>query len=127
MTFVKLSARFLTMLLWTKTLPLEEIQRRYNILFSALRSLGIDPEDRPLTKAMIRLLDGDSDAAVEVLATEYFAAPLAANLDWQHDLISPLFDEARDDARVKDGIAQYQADTDKLREEMREFLSSLDQ
>ena len=122
-----LSARFLTMLLWTKTLPLEEIQRRYNILFSALRSLGIDPEDRPLTKAMIRLLDGDSDAAVEVLATEYFAAPLAANLDWQHDLISPLFDEARDDARVKDGIAQYQADTDKLREEMREFLSSLDQ
>ncbi len=119
-----LVVRFQVMSLWTFTMPFEEIQRRYDLLFSSIRSIGIDPEDRPLSKAMIRILQGDSDAAAEVLATEYFEDPIETNLDWRSDLADPLFKDILDDPRIAANIERYQGEMDRLREEIREYLSS---
>lgn len=121
-----ISSRFEAIDLLAVTLPFEEVQRRYDILFSAVRSVGIEPEDLPWPKAIIRVMEGDKAAATEVLATEYFAQPLSANLNWRDDLRTPIFADIVGDPRIVAGIERYEAEMDELRNDVLEYLAALD-
>ena len=117
-------ARFSALELWSVTLPQDEVKRRYDSLWAVIRTFGFDPEEQPLSKAIIRVLDGDTVAATEVLATEYFEDPIAPNLDWKEDLAHPLLREILADPRIEANMKQYQQAMNELREEVRGFLSA---
>lgn len=117
-------ARFGALHLWSVTLPEDEVKRRYESLWAVLRSFGVDPEERPFPRAILRILDGDAAAAADALATEYFEDPVAANLDWKSDLAHPLFRNIIADPRIEANRKRYQLDMNELRDEVRELLSS---
>jgi tetratricopeptide (TPR) repeat protein len=124
--FKYMLARFTALSGWRQTLPIEEVRRRAGVMYQYGVDSGFDIESDPGFRAYLLLLQGNFDAATEVILQEVFTEPLTTNLRWREELSHPMYDDIVADPRVQKELQRWEAEEEVLREEVRQYLASRD-
>jgi tetratricopeptide (TPR) repeat protein len=120
------SSSFEAMVGWHQTLSEDELRRRADDLYAFARKVGFDVDQNPLQKVYLMLQYGNSDGLVDIVVDELFAEPLVDNLGWERNFMLPLFADLAADPRVQEEMRRYESEEAALRDEVREYLATLD-
>jgi TolB-like protein len=115
--------RFAVLNLWQLTLAEEEWRRRYLAMIDHYREgFNWDPEENAVPRATLRMLDGDAEAAIDVLVKHFDEEPVGKFLGWRYAMKRPLFAPVVADPRIQASMAQYALKENELRASVAAFM-----
>ena len=115
--------RFGVLNLWQLTLAEEEWRRRYLAMIDHYREgFNWDPEQNGVPKATLRMLDGDTEAAVDALVKHFETEPVGTFLGGRNAMKRPLFAPLLADPRIQASMAQYELKENELRASVAAFM-----
>jgi len=100
---------------WIQVLPIEEVQRRLDVVLAYAESQGFDPKENPDAHVSILAMRGQTDEAIEVALEEIFSESVALHLDWRADWMRPQFADIIADPRVQDAMLRWEEEEEALR------------
>jgi TolB-like protein/cytochrome c-type biogenesis protein CcmH/NrfG len=110
---------------WTQILPLEEVQRRLDVVLAYAESQGFDPAENPDAHVSILAIRGQTDEAIEVALEEIFSESVALHLDWRADWMQPQFADIIADPRVQDAMLRWEEEEEALRGSVQSWFSDM--
>ena len=115
--------RFAVLNLWQLTLAEEEWRRRYLAMIDHYREgFNWDPEENAVPRATLRMLDGDAEAAIDVLVKHFDKEPVGKFLGWRNAMKRLLFAPLVADPRIQASMAQYELKENELRASVAAFM-----
>jgi len=110
---------------WIQILPIEEVQRRLDVVLAYAESQGFDPTENPDAHVSILAMRGQTSEAIEVALEEIFSESVALHLDWRADWMRPQFADIIADPRVQDAMLRWEEEEEALRGSVQSWFSDM--
>jgi TolB-like protein/tetratricopeptide (TPR) repeat protein len=110
---------------WIRILPIEEVNRRLDVLITYAESVGIDPTENPNTHVRILAIRGKTDEAIEIALEEVFSQSVATNLTWRDAWMQPQYADIMMDPRVQEAILRWDEEEAALRGSVQSWFADL--
>jgi TolB-like protein/Tfp pilus assembly protein PilF len=111
---------------WLHTLPRAEVLRRLEVMLSAAESLGVDPTRNPESDLAIRVVRGETQAAINVALERLFPRSVANHMDWRETFTQPQYAEVVADTRVAAALRRWEEEETAMRDSIRSYFADLD-
>jgi len=110
---------------WIHILPIEEVNRRLDVLIAYAESVGIDPTENPNTHVRVLAIRGKTDEAIEIALEEVFSQSVATNLTWRDAWMQPQYADIMTDPRVQEAILRWDEEEAALRGSVQSWFADL--
>jgi TolB-like protein len=110
---------------WYVSLPNSELLRRLDAFLEFRRTRGYSLQEQPLAEVDRLALRGEVAAAIELALSDVFTRSVAASLGWERTLAQAQYAEIVADPRIGAAIANWRAEEDALRKDVRAYLEDL--
>jgi TolB-like protein/Flp pilus assembly protein TadD len=110
---------------WERTLPMEEVLRRLDVLLAYAESVGVDPTEDPNTHVSVLVLRGQMDEATEVALEEVFPRSVALNLNWRDTWMQPQYADITTDPRVQEAMLRWEEEEEALRGSVQSWFADM--
>ena len=110
---------------WIRILPIEEVNRRLDVLIAYSESVGIDPTENPNTHVRVLAIRGKTDEAIEIALEEVFSQSVATNLTWRDAWMQPQYADIMTDPRVQEAILRWDEEEAALRGSVQSWFADL--
>jgi TolB-like protein/tetratricopeptide (TPR) repeat protein len=110
---------------WLHTLPRAEVQRRLDVLLGTAEKLGIDPTRNPETDLAIRVVQGETDAAIDVALERVLSHSVVRHMDWRETFAQPQYAEIVADSRVEAALQRWDEEEAALRRSVESYFADL--
>ncbi len=110
---------------WIRTLPIEEVRRRLDVLIAHAESLGVDPTENPNAHVSILAIRGQTDEAIEVALEEVFSESVALHMNWRAAWMQPQFADVVADPRIQEAILRWEEEEEALRGSVQSWFSDM--
>jgi tetratricopeptide (TPR) repeat protein len=110
---------------WIRILPIEEVNRRLDVMIAYAESVGIDLTENPNAHVRILALRGKTDEAIEIALEEVFSQSVATNLTWRDAWMQPQYADIMTDPRVQEAILRWDEEEAALRGSVQSWFADL--
>lgn len=118
-------AQFAAFDAWYVALPREEMLARLQRFGDIAASFGFSFEQNPDIHVNVLVLQGETEAAIEIALAEVFTESVAVHLDWQRVLAQAHFADFVNDPRVQAAMQRWEDEEAAIRGQVRAFLADL--
>jgi TolB-like protein/Tfp pilus assembly protein PilF len=110
---------------WVQTLPIEELNRRLDVLLAYWASLGIDAKEDPSAHVGILAIRGQTGEAIDVALEEVFSRSVALDLNWRDTWMQPQYMDIISDPRVQNAMLRWEEEEAVLRGSVQSWFADM--
>jgi tetratricopeptide (TPR) repeat protein len=110
---------------WVQTLPIEEVNRRLDVLLAYWASLGIDAKEDPSAHVGILAIRGQTGEAIDVALEEVFSRSVALDLNWRDTWMQPQYTDIISDPRVQNAMLRWEEEEAVLRGSVQSWFADM--
>jgi len=110
---------------WIRILPIDEVNRRLDVLLAYAESVGVDPTENPNSHVRILAVRGQTDEAIEIALEEVFSQSVALNLAWRDAWMQPQYADIMADPRVQEAVLRWEEEEAVLRGRVQSWFADM--
>ena len=110
---------------WIRILPIEEVNRRLDVMLAYAESIGVDPTENPNDHVRILAVRGKTDEAIEIALEEVFSRSVALHLTWRDAWMQPQYAGIMADSRVQEAILRWEEEEAALRGSVQSWFADM--